>query len=128
MLTNRWRNKKRGCRGGPTNRKRTAAAEPHLLETCDQLAGGGLSPVFSTVFSVVVVVSPPGVVVVVSVLVAAFSAQPVNPPSDTSPVKTTKDRTHFIEQPFDREWRIASNVLKQLYNHFSGPTLETYGR
>ena len=54
-----------------------------------QLAGGGFSPLFSTVVSVDVVVSPWGVDTVFSVVVDAFSAHPVNP-SVIAPRATAK--------------------------------------
>lgn len=68
----------------------------------------------STVFSEVVVVVPPGVEVVVSVLVDASFEQPVKPRLPR-PAKTTSDRIHFIYQPFNREC-FAGKTPKELYH------------
>lgn len=81
----------------------------------DQFAGaGGLSPVVSTVFSLVVVVVPSGVEVVVSVLVDASFEQPVRPRVPRL-ATTTSDRSNFIYQPFNGEC-FAGMLPEQLYH------------
>jgi hypothetical protein len=64
-----------------------------------QLAGGGFSPVVSTVFSSVVVVDPSGVVTVFSVVVEASLLHPLRP-SVTVPRTTANDKSRFIFLPF----------------------------
>jgi len=59
-----------------------------------QFAGGGFSPVFSTVFVSVVVVEPSGVVTVVSVVELAFSPQPI------APTANPPQRTHSVSVRF----------------------------
>ena len=88
------------CRAGPTCRRSADVddvSRPDLGFT-DYLAGGGFSPVVLTSFSVVVVVEPPGVVTVVSVLVDAFSPHPTTlRPSRTKP--KANNFAHFMRAP-----------------------------
>jgi hypothetical protein len=63
------------------------------------VAGGGLSPVCLTSFSVVTVVVPPGVVIFVSCLVDAVFEHPTNP-MDTSPTNTIAAIIRFIFNTF----------------------------
>lgn len=63
------------------------------------MAGGGLSPVCLTSFSVVIVVVPPGVVIFVSCLVDAVFEHPTNP-MDTSPTITIAAIMRFIFNTF----------------------------